>query len=124
VIYSCCWFNFFLYNTNNIMGILFVNEFIKGSKIIIFFTFMLLEKNSGEHTSLLWPSVCPSVHRNSYLLNLSSEIDVDQKCSSRKCLSRSIWKAQGHSDNINESNFNISSLNRQRYWHEIFRNVY
>jgi hypothetical protein len=39
--------------------------------------------------------------------------------------SRSFWKVQGHSKHIKEqSNFNISSYNCQRYWYEIFRNIY
>jgi hypothetical protein len=45
---------------------------------------------------------------------LSSEIDVDNKCSFRQGpvnqgLSRLFWKVQGHSEHIKESNFNISS---------------
>jgi hypothetical protein len=72
-----------------------------------------------------------SIHQSSYLLNLSSEIDVvDKKCSLRQRfvdqgLSRSFWKVQGHSGHIKgKSNFNTrSSYNHQRYWHEIFRNI-
>jgi hypothetical protein len=63
------------------------------------------------------PSVCPS----SYLLNLSSEINVvDNKCFFRLGLvdkghSRSFWKVQGQSEHIMQrSNFNISSFNNQR----------
>jgi hypothetical protein len=70
------------------------------------------------------------VRPSSCLLNLSSEIDVvDSKCSFRQgivdqCLSRSYWKVQGHSEHIKKSIFNICSNNRQRYRHDIFKNIY
>jgi hypothetical protein len=60
---------------------------------------MLQEIISGEHTVKV-VSILPS----SYLLYLSSEIDViDNKCSFRQglvdqVLSRSYWKVQGHSE--------------------------
>jgi hypothetical protein len=75
---------------------------------------MLPEKISGEHTVAV-VSLHPSVRLSSYLLNLSSEIDVDTEHSFRQGLvnqelSRSYWKVQGHSEHIKEkSNFNISS---------------
>jgi hypothetical protein len=81
------------------------------------------KKIRGSILSPLCPSVVslsvrPSVRPNSYLLNLSSEIDVvDNKCSLRLGLvdqghSRSFWKVQGHSEHkIQKSNFNISLYN-------------
>jgi hypothetical protein len=73
-------------------------------------------KITGEHTvTVVSVRLCPSVR--AHLLNLSSEIDVDIKCSFRQGLvdqglSRPHWKGQGHSEHIKEkSNFNISSYN-------------
>jgi hypothetical protein len=61
--------------------------------------FMLSKKIWGKHTVAIL-----SVRPSSYLLHLSSEIDVaDIKCSFRQGLvdqglSRSYWKVQGHSE--------------------------
>jgi hypothetical protein len=86
------------------------------------------KKFRGSILSPLFPCVRPSVRPSSYLLNLSSEIYVaGNKCSFRQGLvvqGISYWKVQGHSEHIKKkSNFNISSYNRQKYWHEIFRNI-
>jgi hypothetical protein len=74
--------------------------------------------------------LCSPVRPSSYLLNLSSVVDVDNKCSFRQGLvdqgiSRSYWKVQGHSEHLKEKiKFWHFILNCQRYWHEIFRNIY